>query len=65
MKVILFVIMFLVIGALLILSNHHLPLYKDENFAIFQGLYLDWLGGVYEKTISITGEVISTDWLPG
>jgi len=56
--------MFLIIGALIILSTHNLPLYNDENIVAFKGLYFDWLGGIYEKTISITGDVIDINWLP-
>jgi len=64
MKIILFVLMFLVIGALLILSNNNLPLYKDENISQFKILYIQWLDDVYQNTQSITGNVIGMKWLP-
>jgi hypothetical protein len=64
MKILVFVLIFLIIGALLILSNHNLPLYKEENIIIFKGLYLDWLGSIYENAAFITGNVIDMKWLP-
>jgi len=64
MKLVLFVIMFLVIGALLILSNNNLPLYKEENIAKFKVLYIEWLDNVYKNSQSITGNVINMRWMP-
>lgn len=64
MKIILFVLMFLVIGALLILSNNNLPLYKDENISQFKILYTQWLDGVYQNTWSITGNAVNMKWMP-
>ncbi len=64
MKAVLFVLMFLIIGALLILSNHNLPLYKDENILEFKRLYFGWFEGIYENAFTITGNVIEMQWLP-
>lgn len=64
MKIVLFVLMFLIIGGLLIISNNNLPLYKDENIVKFKVLYLDWLEGVYSNTVTLTGNVVGMDWLP-
>ncbi len=64
MKIILFILMFLIIGALLILSNNNLPLYKDENIAKFKVLYVDWLDSVYKNTWTITGNAVNMKWMP-
>jgi len=64
MKLILFILMFLIIGALLILSNNNLPLYKDENIAKFKVLYIEWLDNVYKNTWTITGNTINMKWMP-
>lgn len=64
MKLVLFILMFLVIGALLILSNNNLPLYKEENLAKFKVLYIGWLDNVYKNSQSITGNVVNMRWMP-
>lgn len=64
MKLVIFLLMFLVIGALLIISNNNLALYRDENVVKFRGLYIDWLDGVYSNVLGITGNVIKLRWLP-
>lgn len=64
MKLVILLLMFLVIGALLIISNSNLALYKDENISEFKGLYLDWLDNVYKNAQIITGNLVKMKWLP-
>ncbi len=64
MKLILIIMVFLILGALLIISNNNLALCKDKNISIFKILYIDWLDSIYKNSQSITGNVIKINWLP-
>ena len=64
MKLVILLLMFLVIGALLIISNNNLALYKDENIHEFKVLYIDWLDNVYKNAQTITGNLVKMRWLP-
>ena len=64
MKILLFVMIFFILGALLIISNNNLAMYSSENVDTFLGLYVSWLDGVYSNTYSLTGKVIELEWLP-
>ncbi len=64
MKIVLFVMIFFILGALLIISNNNLALYNPSNVKIFLNLYSGWLDDVYSNSLSLTGKVIELDWLP-
>ena len=64
MRIFIFLVMFLMIGALLIISNNNLALYKDENVQEFKILYIDWIDNVYQNAQVITGNIIKMEWLP-
>ena len=64
MKIVLFLLIFFVLGALLIISNNNLALIDGENFNTFSFLYSNWLNGVYSNGVSLTGKIIQLDWLP-
>jgi len=56
--------MFLMLSALLIISNNNLALYKEENRESFFGLYFSWLDQVYTNVYTITGKIIEMKWIP-
>ena len=64
MRIVIFVMIFFIVSALLIVSNNNLALYKNENIPKFSHLYVEWLGKVYENVITSGGYVIRLDWLP-
>ena len=64
MKLILFLFMFLILGALLIISNNNLAFYKESNVNQFNTLYFEWLDGVYSNVQIMTGNLIKLEWLP-
>ena len=64
MRVIILFIIFLVIGALIIISNNNLALYKNENTVKFKDLYLEWINQILLNIQKVTGEVIRLDWSP-
>ena len=64
MRLLLFITLFFVLSALLIISNNNLALYKQENIERFSELYFDWINTLYMNSQAITGEIIKLDWLP-
>ena len=56
--------LFLFLGALLIISNHNLALYKFENFVDFGKLYLGWFNQIYENVQTMTGNAVELEWVP-
>ena len=64
MKIVLFVMVFFILGALLIISNNNLALYNPLNVKTFLNLYSNWLDGVYSNSLSLSGKIIELDWLP-
>ena len=64
MKIILFILIFFILGALLIISNNNLALIHKDNMNTFTFLYGKWLDDIYSNSYSLTGKVIQLDWLP-
>ncbi len=64
MRFAIFLVIFFMISALLIVSNNNLALYKNENLPKFSQLYAQWLEKVYENIIITSGYITRLDWLP-
>jgi NDP-sugar pyrophosphorylase family protein len=64
MKIIMSLLMFLVLGALFIISNENLVLRESGNFEEFKDLYSDWLSELFDNGRTITGYVVDSHWLP-
>lgn len=64
MKIIMFIIFFLLVGALFIISENNLALKDTGNFSKFLGLYYSWISQIAQNTGSTAGYVIKMDWLP-
>lgn len=64
MKIIIFVLFFLIVSALIFISNNNLKMVHSENIAKFENLYLNWLDNVYKNLQILTGEVVKMDWIP-
>ena len=64
MKALIFVMLFFIASALIIISNNDLSFYKGENVKTFSQLYFNWLDNVYSNVHAITGNVIKMDWFP-
>jgi len=58
-----FLLIFFILGALIIISNNNLALYKDKNIYEFKNLYFAWIDNVLKNTQIITGKIIKLDWL--
>jgi hypothetical protein len=64
MRIAIFFILFLIVSALLIVSNNNLALYKNENVFKFSHLYTEWVGKIYENILVSTEYLVRLDWLP-
>jgi len=65
MKVLLFLMVFLILGALFIISNNNLAMHQKDNIKKFSELYIEWMDQIYLNFRIITGQVIRLNWLPG
>ncbi len=64
MKILIFFVMFLLVGAFFIEGKEKLALQEKKQREKFFGLYLEWLSSVFDNTRTITGQVFHLDWLP-
>lgn len=64
MRFLIFLMMFVVLFSLLIISNNNLAMHKSENLGKFGDLFLEWINKVYVNIGAITGSAVSQDWVP-
>lgn len=64
MKIFLFILVFFILSALLIVSNNNLAMSKQESYKKFFELYIGWLDNIYDNTQKISGEAVKMNWLP-
>ena len=64
MKIVSFMLMFLLIGAFFIISENNLALKDEENREEFIELYTSWTNSIFENSKNLVGNVVKLDWLP-
>jgi len=64
MKIALFLVVFLLIGAFFIVSNNNLYIGDSEQRAQFFESYYNWFVKMFSNGKSTTGYVVNLDWLP-
>ena len=64
MKIILFLILFLVVCSLVIINNHDLKLSNKEDVQKFSELYSEWFDNFYLNLRNVTGYVVDMSWVP-
>lgn len=64
MRLVTFFIMFLFLSMFMIISNENLALKDSDSRMEFGRIYYAWILGLFDNVKSITGEVISADWIP-
>lgn len=64
MKIILFVILFIVLCSLIIINNNDLKLSNQEDFEKFSDLYTQWFDKFYLNMQNVTGYVVKMSWVP-
>ncbi|PIN93293.1 hypothetical protein COU54_03560 [Candidatus Pacearchaeota archaeon CG10_big_fil_rev_8_21_14_0_10_31_24] len=58
------VFIFLIVGALLIISNNNLHLIKKDELDTFGRLYYSWISNIFHNIKTITGYVTLENWVP-
>ncbi|MBD3252846.1 hypothetical protein GF386_03890 [Candidatus Pacearchaeota archaeon] len=64
MKVLMFVLMFLLIGGFFIISNENIKMNNAENLELFIDLYSEWINRLISNSGSLSGYVVKMEWLP-
>ena len=64
MKTLMFVILFLLIGAFFIISNENIKLNSRENVNLFFKEYGLWFDKLIGNVKTVVGYVIRNEWLP-
>jgi len=64
MRIIFFLLVFLLLGAFFIISNNNLHLKDSEEFKKFGDIYYSWLSGLFDNFKSLTSYVVKSEWLP-
>lgn len=65
MKVLIFVIVFLLIGGFFIISNKNIALNGSENVGLFFREYASWIDALAGNGKVVSGYVVKMEWLPG
>lgn len=65
MKLLIFIIMFLLIGAFFIISENKLAMKDKEARGKFADLYISWANRIFENSRNMVGYIVKMDWLPG
>ena len=64
MKTLMFVILFLLVGAFFIISNENIKLNSKENLGLFFDKYGAWADGLFGNGKTVVGYVAKMEWLP-
>ena len=63
-RLLLFFIIFLLLGAFFIISNRNLHISKENDRKELGKLYYAWLSGLFENAKHVTGYAVEYKWLP-
>ncbi len=64
MKILMFIILFMLIGAFFIVSNERIQLNSSENFSLLLDKYGHWVDRLFGNSKTAVGYVIKMEWLP-
>jgi hypothetical protein len=64
MKFLMIILMVLVLGALLIVSNNNLALSDSKDVKEFSSIWVDWTEKIFSNVGEITGNAVKLDWTP-
>jgi hypothetical protein len=64
MKVLMFIVLFLLIGAFFIISNENLRINSQENFDKFTEFYGSWIEKLVRNSGTVAGYLVKMEWLP-
>jgi hypothetical protein len=63
-KILVFAVVFLLIGAFFIVSQQKLDLKEKQGQVTFLKSFGNWIGDIGKNTLTITANIIKLDWLP-
>ncbi len=64
MRTIILILIFLILGALFIVSNNNLALIKQQDRAEFDSSYTGWLQKLFSNSQNLVGSVVNMGWFP-
>jgi len=64
MKIAIFLVIFLLAGAFMVISNNNLHIGDSEEFNKFMGIYYGWFFKLFDNVKSVTGYVVNVNWMP-
>ncbi|MBU1136110.1 MAG: hypothetical protein KJ559_01220 [Nanoarchaeota archaeon] len=64
MRLIILVLMFLMIGALFIVSENNLALKENKSRQELKTIYLSWFEQLFNNSKNLIGYVVKLEWLP-
>jgi len=64
MRILLFLLIFILVGMLFIISNNNLAMIKQENISTFNRIYFSYLSDIFQNIMGISGNVVKLEWLP-
>lgn len=62
MKLVILLLMFFILGALVIVDNNSLYMFKPQNHAIFAEKFVSWLDLLYQNIQTLGSDVINLSW---
>lgn len=64
MRILMFAVLFLLVGAFFIIGNENLHLANKAEAKIFLTGYFSWFGELFSNAGGLAGYAIKSDWLP-
>jgi len=64
MKVVMLIVMFLLLGALVIISNGNLHLSDGVEREQFLDYYVVWMNSLFSNVKDLTANAVKLEWLP-
>ncbi|MEK6871939.1 MAG: hypothetical protein AABX16_03485 [Nanoarchaeota archaeon] len=64
MKLLMFIVLFLFLGAFFIIAEREIPINSADNVALFFSHYSQWIDSVFENTKMTSGYIVKMEWLP-
>ncbi|MBI2449177.1 hypothetical protein HYV49_02680 [Candidatus Pacearchaeota archaeon] len=64
MRILIFIMFFLLLGGFFIISENKLVLNAKENYKSFILLYAEWTKDVVDNIGKVTGMIVKLEWLP-
>lgn len=64
MKILFFLLVFLLLGGFIIISNENLHILNEKEREKFGEMYLYWFDNLFDNFKGLTAYIINTNWIP-